>query len=215
MKNKVKQFLKEYHVNEISENDLVEILRKQGYTTIYFERGLEDKDVAEVVTNLNLYNYVMTQNAFTYANAKYHIVFVNKALTQQERITVLAHEEGHIYLGHMNSSGIVHGPVSEELEANEFVHYLLHRRKLTNWFLRNKKMIIAIGLAITLTGIGYGAYSIISYNMMPYANYYITESGNKYHQKECIFVKDKKNVHRMKKEEFESGEYERCKICLP
>ena len=39
--------------------------------------------------------------------------------------------------------------------------------------------------------------------------------GNKYHEKDCIFVKDKTNVHRMTEEEFESGEYEPCRICLP
>ena len=48
-----------------------------------------------------------------------------------------------------------------------------------------------------------------------YGTYYITESGNKYHERNCIFVKDKTNIRRMTVEEFESGEYEPCAICLP
>lgn len=48
-----------------------------------------------------------------------------------------------------------------------------------------------------------------------YGNYYITESGQKYHEAGCIFVKDKDNVHRMTIDEFESGNYEPCQICLP
>ena len=48
-----------------------------------------------------------------------------------------------------------------------------------------------------------------------YGEYYITRTGNKYHKKDCVYVKDKTNTHRMTIEEFESGEFEPCKICLP
>lgn len=48
-----------------------------------------------------------------------------------------------------------------------------------------------------------------------YGEYYITESGQKYHEEGCIFVKYKDNVHRMTTDEYESGDYEPCQICLP
>ena len=48
-----------------------------------------------------------------------------------------------------------------------------------------------------------------------YGEYYLTESGNKYHKEECIFIKDKTNVQRITVKEFESGEYAPCKMCLP
>ena len=43
----------------------------------------------------------------------------------------------------------------------------------------------------------------------------LTSTGNKYHEEECIFVKDKTNTRRLTIEEFESGDYEPCDICLP
>lgn len=48
-----------------------------------------------------------------------------------------------------------------------------------------------------------------------YGELYITSTGNKYHEKDCIFVKHKDNVERLKIEQFENGEYEPCDICLP
>ena len=48
-----------------------------------------------------------------------------------------------------------------------------------------------------------------------YGEYYITNSGHKYREAECIFVKDKSNVERLTKEDYYSGEYEPCQICLP
>ena len=44
---------------------------------------------------------------------------------------------------------------------------------------------------------------------------YRTESGTKYHIKDCIYIKDRKDVFRLTKKEFESGEYEPCEACMP
>ena len=48
-----------------------------------------------------------------------------------------------------------------------------------------------------------------------YGDFYITTTGSKYHEKDCIFIKHKDNVERLTVEQFESGEYEPCDICLP
>ena len=47
-----------------------------------------------------------------------------------------------------------------------------------------------------------------------YGEYYVTPSGTKYHTKDCNFVSGKKNIHRLTKEEYESGEYKPCQICI-
>jgi hypothetical protein len=47
-----------------------------------------------------------------------------------------------------------------------------------------------------------------------YGEYYVTENGEKYHDEDCIYIKDKSNVHRLTIEEYESGEFEPCQICL-
>ncbi len=48
-----------------------------------------------------------------------------------------------------------------------------------------------------------------------YGEYYITDTGHKYHRADCIFVKNKENVRRLTEEEFFSGDYEPCEMCLP
>ena len=39
--------------------------------------------------------------------------------------------------------------------------------------------------------------------------------GEEYHEEKCVFVKDKDNIERLTKEQFENREYEPCGICLP
>lgn len=48
-----------------------------------------------------------------------------------------------------------------------------------------------------------------------YKNYYITPTGLKYHKEECKRIKDKMNKSRMTLDDYESGRYEPCDICLP
>lgn len=47
-----------------------------------------------------------------------------------------------------------------------------------------------------------------------YREYYITDTGQKSHKKDCIFIQNKKNVRQLTKEKFESDRYELCKTNL-
>lgn len=131
---------------------------------------------------------------------------------------VLAHEEGHIYCRHMNTSPIIGQDVQDEYEANEFAHYLLNpssSSKIKHILHRHKKAVLISIIGLALLAVAVAALCYIHKQQSYYGDYYITESGNKYHKKDCIFVKDKTNARRMIEEEFESGEYEPCRICLP
>ena len=48
-----------------------------------------------------------------------------------------------------------------------------------------------------------------------WSDYNVTARGEKYHQKDCVFVKGKSTVHRLTQEEVESGIFAPCQICLP
>lgn len=108
--------------------------------------------------------------------------------------------------------------VEEEYEANEFAHMILHpsiSSKAIRWFDEHKKASI-IGIAIiVVVCIGLIGIPYALRQQSCYGEYYITDSGHKYHEKECIFVKDKNNVERLTQEQYYSGEYEPCQICLP
>ena len=130
---------------------------------------------------------------------------------------ILAHEEGHIYCNHLTSTPVLGRDVIEEHEANEFAHYLLHQsvwQKIGCVVKGHKKtsaaIVVAIALLVVSGFIGYKIYCGNTY----YGEYYITSTGNKYHDKECGYVKGKDNVERMTREQYESGEYEPCGKCL-
>lgn len=131
---------------------------------------------------------------------------------------VLSHEAGHIYLGHMSSAPVIGRDVQEEYEANEFAHFLINpgkQEKAISCVRKHKlaSILTAIGLVVLIAGAV--IFFQVEKEKQYYGEYYITDSGNKYHEKDCIYVKDKTNTHRMTIEEFESGEYEPCKMCLP
>ena len=131
---------------------------------------------------------------------------------------VLAHEEGHIYCNHFSTTPIIGKDVVEEHEANEFAHYLLHQtsgQKIGQYISQHKKAVIAIACVIALLIVGCFVYKYIEREQSYYGEYYITSTGNKFHEKDCIFVKDKNNIERLTKEQFEAGEYEPCATCLP
>lgn len=52
-------------------------------------------------------------------------MILNKRLSEEERVIVLSHEEGHIWNGHMTSNNVFGDDVKQEFEANEFSHFLL------------------------------------------------------------------------------------------
>ena len=56
---------------------------------------------------------------------------------------------------------------------------------------------------------------LIVRNNSYYGEYYITENGTKYHEKDCMIIKDKNNTQRLTKSDYESGDYEPCQVCLP
>lgn len=106
----------------------------------------------------------------------------------------------------------------EKLITTEFAHYLLNPSrpsKIKRILHHHKKAVLISMIGLALLTVAVVALCYTSKQQSYYGEYYITESGNKYHEKDCIFVKDKTNVHRMTEEEFESGEYEPCRICLP
>ena len=218
VKKKAQSFLKEYGLQNVTLENLRSAIQKQGYTIVEYNNIFNDENVAALIDALGLENFCERSKGFTYADTKRRLVFLHEDLSDKEKLMILAHEEGHIYCNHLTSTPVLGRDVIEEHEANEFAHYLLNQsvwQKIGYVVKGHKKTSAAIGVAIALLVVsGFVGYKIYCGNTY-YGEYYITESGNKYHEKDCIFVKDKTNTHRMTIEEFESGEYEPCGICLP
>ena len=211
-------FKKTFKLTDINEKSLCDTIAKQGYTVVYFNAIFNNENVSQIINNLGLDDAVTRHKGFTYSNNKYRLVFINEDLSDEERLMVLAHEEGHIFLGHMSNNPIIGEDVRQEHEANEFAHYLLYPDKCEKskmWIKKHKKLVISVCAVVLALVIGVTSYSLWSREKTYFGEYYITTTGNKYHKKDCIFVKNKDNVSRLTKQEYESGEYEPCKTCLP
>ena len=211
IKKKVKSFLQEYGLQNVTLENLRSAIQKQGYTVVEYNNIFNDENVAALIDALGLENFCERSKGFTYADTKRRLVFLHEDLSDKEKLMILAHEEGHIYRNHLTSTPVLGRDVIEEHEANEFAHYLLHQ---SVWQKGHKKtsaaIVVAIALLVVSGFIGYKIYCGNTY----YGEYYITSTGNKYHDKECGYVKGKDNVERMTREQYESGEYEPCGKCL-
>ena len=217
IKRAAAEFRRKYRMTDVNEKTLCDVLQKQGYTVIEFKKIINDENVAQIIDDLKLADMVACHNGFTYASDKYRLVFVNEDLSEFEKTIVLAHEAGHIFLEHMFSGNVLGLDVVQEHQANEFAHYLLYpgmAQKTKNWLKKHKKLAVSLCVCVLLIAAGITAFAIVS-KERTFSDYYISATGNKYHIKNCIFVKNKDNVRRLTKEEFESGEYEPCHVCMP
>lgn len=218
IKNKAKRFLTQFALSEVTLENLQTVIQQQGYTIIEFNNIANNENVSALLDALDLQSLSARSKGFTYADSQRRLVFIHEGLSKDEKLLVLAHEEGHIYCNHLTSAPVLGRDVVEEHEANEFAHYLLHRsvwQKFGCMVKEHRKASIVAVLILALIVVG----SIIGYKIhcenTYYGEYYITSTGNKYHEKDCGYVKGKDNVERLIIEQYESGEYEPCGVCLP
>ncbi len=217
IRKKVKQFRKEFNLDNLSCESLSEAIEKQGYTVVEFNNFSNNENVQALVEALKLTQNIIYSKGFTYANSNYRIVFVNESLSEEEKLIVLSHEQGHIYFGHLACAAVIGKDVKEEYEANEFAHYLLNpggSAKAVKALKKHKKAVAGtlVSLAVILCTLF--AVGFVHAKNVYYGEYYVTSSGTKYHTKDCSFVSGKKNIHRLTQAEYESGEYEPCQVCI-
>lgn len=130
IKKKVKSFLQEYGLQNVTLENLRSAIQKQGYTVVEYNNIFNDENVAALIDALGLENFCERSKGFTYADTKRRLVFLHEDLSDKEKLMILAHEEGHIYRNHLTSTPVLGRDVIEEHEANEFAHYLLHQSVL-------------------------------------------------------------------------------------
>lgn len=217
VKRKAAAYLKQFGLREITLDSLSAVLRKQGYLIIEFHPIENDKNVSALISALNLEQICQRSKGFTYADSQRRLVFLHEGLSDDEKLMVLSHEQGHIYCRHLASSPILGQDVIEEHEASEFAHYLLHKspwRQLRSFLKKHRKGVIGAAAALVLCIAG----SLVGGKMYRentyYGEYYITPTGNKYHNKDCGYVKGKANIQRLTIRQHESGAYTPCDKCV-
>lgn len=213
-KNDVRRFLRQYHIKQITSDVLLDIITQQGYTPIEFNGIADDEDVQTLIEALDLEQYVKSCRCFIYQNQNHRLIFINENLNEEERTIVLAHEEGHIWCRHINSGPVSIGAdVIQEYEANQFMYLLLNDFSYPKRRFKKITAILILSLAI-ISSIICGVFT--KYRKEVYTDdLYRTDNGQKYHHRECYYLKDHTDIHLLSNEEFESGLYEPCKVCFP
>ncbi len=218
IKKLVYDFINKHHLMSADYFTLAKVIERLGYTIIYFNSVLNNTDVEIIIQNLKLKDVVPKSRGFTYTDENYRLVFINENLTEDEKLIVISHELGHIVCGHFDTAPIIGNDVIEENEANEFSHYLLEQSpscKIRCLIQKYKKLII-YGVSILIILLASIVIILVCAKEESYfGNYYITPTGEKYHEPECVHIKYHKNAQRLTKEQFKSGEYGPCGTCLP
>ncbi len=214
-----KQFFREYKVRRLTLEGLRLIISRQGYTVIEFSQIYNTENVASLLKALNLTEYASRSRGFTYADKNYRLVFVNEDLSETEKLIVLSHEESHIFCGH-TSPATVGKDVMEKFEANELTHYLMKKSGVREegFFLRFRTPLIIAAAFITASVLTVGAMGLLGggkHGGADYSDYYVTQSGEKYHEDGCKHIKNKRYVRRLTYEELENGAYDPCGDCCP
>lgn len=218
IKKKAKKYIVEHYLKRITFGSLKEAAVKDGYTVIEFNNSYNDKNISTIIKNLKIEDIIACSRGFTYSDENYRLIFINEDLNDKEKILVLSHELGHIVCNHTISPTIIGIDVIQEHEANEFSHYLLKKNSLQKMKIvvcEHKKMAITISILLLLSLMFWVGFGIKKNEQLYMPDLYITSTGNKYHKKDCIFVKDKTSKQKLSKEKFESGRYEACNMCLP
>lgn len=103
IKKEVRKFLEEFHLDDMPACDqLVQILKKQGFITVYFNPQHISEYVQDLADKLDLHDALRKKDGFAYRNGALKFVFVDQTLDDTSRTYVLLHEEAHIYLSHFD-----------------------------------------------------------------------------------------------------------------
>ncbi len=210
---KAHSFISKYDCNSISCKKLLDILHSQGFSVIEFSHFYNDEETEDLLKSLHLLEFSKTVNAFTYVDSTMRLVFILEGLSEDEKLILLSHEEGHIFLGHMvNKNRIFGEDIFQEDEANSFSYIIRTQSRLSKFFsniIRKKSVLISAIVLILLLGTIFTTYSINNLN----TSYFVTKSGSKYHTKNCEYIVGHKTT-KITKDDAKKLGYEPCLKCI-
>ena len=218
IKKKVRQFKREFGISGHPDRHSLEtVFEKQGFTVIEYSAAVNDPDVETLIHSLKLSELTNRSDGFLYVDENFRLVFINEKLSEEERLIVLAHEEGHYYCGHVDKRRIVGHNVEEEYEANESTHYLLYQpinNQIRRTFRQYRIAIAIVVLLLILLCVACYSSKIINEKRLYEGEYYVTATGEKYHRKSCVTIEGHE-IRRLTKEDVESGRFTPCGVCSP
>ena len=92
----------------------------------------ETGTVETVVHALGLEERIARSNGSIYIDRNYRLLFVNESLTDQEKILVMAHEEGHYYCGHKSGNKAISNGAAPQKKDSPYIKAAVRAAQLIN-----------------------------------------------------------------------------------
>lgn len=207
--------LKEYRLTEVTLDNLVYLLETDGYDIIDYSRTSNNESTQELLDAFGLTALASQNSAFLYSQGDARYVFLDEDLPTEEKRYALAHEYGHIRLGHTEKDVFLHGTFQQEHEANEFAHYILAPSvpiRTWAWMLGHKVIAILALIAVLAGGVMYPVATYIE-SRTYHGGYYATPNGTHYHVEGCRYIEGREHRELMA-EELDEGNFLPCSVCI-
>lgn len=215
-KRKALEFYKEFKISQLTVDSITCAIQKCGYKIIEYVPFSTDNKAYALLSELGIIHIANTEKSFVYADNLYRILFIAKGLSEKEKLMLLSHEAGHIYLNHMSRKNLISGEdIAIENEAREFSHYLLTCNRsfsLISKISQHKGVVIGGVLSFLFLVI---FLSVLIPQIYTSNIRYVSPMGEKYHRYECVTIKNKDSLTKNNKKKLESLGYTPCDLCLP
>ncbi len=172
-----------------------------------------------IIRQLELKEYIRHKDAFSQQLGQTKLIFMRENLPPDMLPRLLAHEIGHILLGHISTDVISPAAcVQQEAEAAYFADKLLkppnHLRRNILIFAFVLMLAVFPVLAAQLNDTSADQLAAPEVTAAPIAGeYYITASGRSYHTADCYHIRDRQ-VMAITKAAAENMGYAPCKDCV-
>lgn len=212
------RLLRRFQLTQPELDDLVHIAESQGYQIIDYNCDHPSVHLSELVQKLGVASYLSAGRAFAFQKRDIKLIFLCEQMDAEEKKYAMAHELGHIFSGHMQPGSSLEQSVLQEHEANEFAHELLYPPasvRFSVWMRQHRKLLLIVAALVVLTA-GVVTGVVYARHQAAYVgDYYVTQSGERYHLETCPCIENRTNIRRLTKSDLESGQYTPCQICLP
>lgn len=208
-------------------DSLVSYLEQKGWRIVKMQDG---ESLDNTFRLLHLTEYAKGKQSFAFQSPTTRLVAIDQSVTGPQQTYLLAHELGHIELQHKL------GDLSpdEEREANVFAEAYLstYSRQRTKWFMLAAAvlscLIAIVGVTFGIMGFQHSQAAapvapVVHVSPAPTASnavvsgkkVVITQSGDKYHKPDCIYVESKNNTQEMTVQQAVALGKEPCSVCKP
>lgn len=205
--------------------EIKQIIQRSGWEIYSY------KDAVEIIDSYNLRGMVEKNDSFASNIGNRIVILYNSEISQLDLPYILAHEIGHIVLGHLGDTNDIYEKERDcGCFANELLGYMPNR--MAGIFCGIGAVVAVLVSGIILFNQNYsitqntpqdtGVNITISIDENVLSEHiltettpvYITQYGEKFHLEDCRYIKNKDNLIKVSIAEAVKAGYEHCEICF-